>query len=550
MTATILSLRPPAPDRHRDRLDARSRARAANRRGRARARHRHDRRAGAAGGFRPSALRQSGRAQGRQDHLWRGRHLRQPQSLHRPGRLHLGARPVAIRCSASSSSNPCSSAAPTSPSRSTATSPRPSKRRPTARWVEFTLNPKARFSDGDAGHGRRRDLLHRAPARQGAAELQGLLFEDQRRREGRRARRPLRPQGRRRPRAAADHRADADPAEARHRPGHVRQVDAEAADRQRPLSSIGEVSPPNFDRLQAQPRLLGQGPADPARPLQLRRDPRRVLPRRQHHVRGVQEGPLRRQARRRSGASGTPPTTSPPSNQRRGRQGDLQDRHAQGHVRLRLQHAPAGLRRQARARGAGEPLRLRLGQQEPLLRRIRARGRLFQRFRAVGGRPAGERQGEGAAGALPRRGRRRRDGRHLQAGIGRRCGRRPRRCMRDGARRAAGGRLRPQGQPARQHQDRPAARLRDHGRQQRGRETGAGLPAHAGPHRHQGDGAQRRGRAVPAAAAAVRLRHDAPVVGCVAVARQRAARPLEQRRPTGRTARSTMPAPSSRRSTP
>ena len=53
--------------------------------------------------------------------------------------------------------------------------------------------------------------------------------------------------------------------------------------------------------------------------------------------------------------------------------------------------------------------------------------------------------------------------------------------------------------------------------------------AHAGPHRHQGRRAQCRGCAVPAAAAAVRLRHGAPLMGRVAVARQRAARPLEQR---------------------
>ena len=85
---------PPAPDRRGDRLDARPRAGAAACRCPAHARHRHDRRSGAAGQFRPPALRQSGRAQGRQDHLWRRRHLRQPQSVHRPGRLHLGARPV------------------------------------------------------------------------------------------------------------------------------------------------------------------------------------------------------------------------------------------------------------------------------------------------------------------------------------------------------------------------------------------------------------------------------------------------------------------------
>ena len=50
-----------------------------------------------------------------------------------------------------------------------------------------------------------------------------------------------------------------------------------------------------------------------------------------------------------------------------------------------------------------------------------------------------------------------------------------------GAARAAGRRLCAQGQPARQHQDRQAARLRDHGGQQGGREAGARLSAHARP---------------------------------------------------------------------
>ena len=55
-----------------------------------------------------------------------------------------------------------------------------------------------------------------------------------------------------------------------------------------------------------------------------------------------------------------------------------------------------------------------------------------------------------------------------------------------GADRAAGRRLRAQGQQAGQHRDRQAARLRDHGGQQRGREAGARLSAHARAHRHQG----------------------------------------------------------------
>ena len=66
-------------------------------------------------------------------------------------------------------------------------------------------------------------------------------------------------------------------------------------------------------------------------------------------------------------------------------------------------------------------------QQESLLRRLRPRRRLLQRLRSLLDRPAGERQGEGAAGALPGRCCRRRDGRHVQAGRFQRRGRRPRR---------------------------------------------------------------------------------------------------------------------------
>ena len=222
---------------------------------------------------------------------------------------------------------PARCAAPTSRSRSTASSPRSVETPPDRSWVEFTLNPKAKFSDGQPVTVDDVIFSPRAPARQGPAELQGLLLQGRADRADRRARRPLPHRERQRPRAAADPRPDAGPAQARHRPGHLRQVDAEA-DRSAPApTSSREVKRARPHRLQAQSRLLGEGPADQARLRQLRRDPHRVLPRRQHHVRGVQEGPLRRQSRGRPGAV-EHGLRLPGREGRPGRQGDVQDRHA------------------------------------------------------------------------------------------------------------------------------------------------------------------------------------------------------------------------------
>ena len=89
---------------------------------------------------------------------------------------------------------------------------------------------------------------------------------------------------------------------------------------------------------QAQSDLLGTRPRDQSRLLEFRRDPHRLLPRRQRAFRGVQEGPLRRARRARSGPLGDR-LRRPRGARRPHRQGGVADRHAQGHVRARLQHA-------------------------------------------------------------------------------------------------------------------------------------------------------------------------------------------------------------------
>ena len=165
------------------------------------------------------------------------------------------------------------------------------------------------------------------------------------------------------------------------------------------------------------------------------------------------------------------------------------------------------------------------------------------------GRPADER-GEEAAGALPRRGQRGRDERHLPADRERRQRRRPQGAPRS-ARKSCRG---------------PGYELRGNALVN----TATGTPltfeilvsnkdderlalAYQRTLARVGIRARcplDRLLAVPAAAQHVRLRHDPLHLAGVAVARQRAAFPLEPGVGRRRTARSTMPAPSSRQSTP
>ena len=96
--------------------------------------------------------------------------------------------------------------------------------------------------------------------------------------------------------------------------------------------------------------------------------------------------------------------------------------HAQGHERLRVQHAPAVVLRHPRPGGAGVAVRFPLGQPEPVRRRLQAHRQLLRRIGPRLDGPAGARQGTGAPGPLPRRGSRGRAGGPLDARERRRLG--------------------------------------------------------------------------------------------------------------------------------
>ncbi len=89
---------------------------------------------------------------------------------------------------------------------------------------------------------------------------------------------------------------------------------------------------------------------------------------------------------------------------------------------LPVQHQAAEIFQSCRAARAGHALRLRMGQQEPVRRQIQPHHELLAEFRAFGTRPSRRRQGEGAAGALPRPRAGRCHGRQLAAAGYRRLG--------------------------------------------------------------------------------------------------------------------------------
>ena len=113
------------------------------------------------------------------------------------------------------------------------------------------------------------------------------------------------------PRDAAARRAAAGVSRARHRPGGVRRIRPQPADRKRALHHRRRQRRQLRDA-EAQPGLLGQGPAGEARLRQLRRDPHRVHPQRHRPVRGLHQGHLRRHQRGQPDAVDGRRTTFPP----------------------------------------------------------------------------------------------------------------------------------------------------------------------------------------------------------------------------------------------
>ncbi len=181
--------------------------------------------------------------------------------------------------------------------------------------------------------------------------------------------------------------------------------------------------------------------------------------------------------------------------------------------------------RRARARGAGDDVRFRMDQRQSLRRRLQALAELLRRQRTLLGRAAGFGARARAARPLPRRGARRRHGGAVGAAGLRRNGARPDagapRPRAAGARRLLFARRRVV------ERARRAARLRDPRQDAPGGAPRARLCAKPRAHRDRGERAPRRRSAVPAPPRAVRLRHDDRLVDRLALAGQRAARPLE-----------------------
>ncbi len=108
--------------------------------------------------------------------------------------------------------------------------------------------------------------------------------------------------------------------------------------------SVDKVRPGPLITFKHNPDYWGKGPAVKKRPRQFRQDQHRLFQRRDRTVRSLQEGPVRRPYRRRSGQVGKELRFSG-GDRRQGGQGSLRRRHAVQHVLLRLQHPPPGVRR-------------------------------------------------------------------------------------------------------------------------------------------------------------------------------------------------------------
>ncbi len=115
----------------------------------------------------------------------------------------------------------------------------------------------------------------------------------------------------------------------------------------------------------------------------------------------------------------------PRSARRADRQAIGAQRPAQGDGRVRLQHAPPGLRRRAGARGAGDDVRFRMDQRQSLRRRLSPFEEFFRRQRTGVGRTARFAGRARPPRSVPRRGARRRDGGTMGAAGLRRLGPRP-----------------------------------------------------------------------------------------------------------------------------
>ena len=249
-------------------------------------------------------------------------------------------------------------------------------------FVEFTLDAAREILGRPAGHAGRRDLHDGAVPRQGPAALRrtGCKIVDRMEKVGERG-----------VRFTFNDRADRelplilgllpDPAQARDRRRDLRQVDAEAADRQRPLP-VDDVKPGDSVTLQAQPGLLGQGHSLEARLRQLRRDPHQLLSATRTRMfeafkKGSSTSIVESDTGRWESGYDFPAVDATAASSRKPSSAGLPS----GMFGFVLNTRRDVFKDRGRARRAGQPVRLRMGQPEPVFRRLHAHHELFRRFR-------------------------------------------------------------------------------------------------------------------------------------------------------------------------
>ena len=290
---------------------------------------------------------------------------------------------------------------------------------------------------------------------------------------------------------------------------------------------VVEVKPGQRLVLDARPRLLGARPAGHARPLQFRRDPHRLLPRRERDVRGLQGGPLSTSASRTTRRAGFRATISPPRATDAFVKAYGRLRPAQGRRRLRLQHAARRCSPTcACARRWPSMFDFEWINANLLRRRLPALARLLRRQRTLLGRPARRARAERALLApFPGRGARRRDGGTLAPPVSDGSGRDRAIARRALDELASAGYALTDGALARRQR---AARSPSKSSVKTAQEERLALAYSriARAHRRRSRGATGRRGAVPAPARQVRFRHDDRLVARLALAGRRAARPL------------------------
>ena len=236
-------------------------------------------------------------------------------------------------------------------------------------YVTFALDPAAKFSDGTAGHRRRRDLFLAAAARQRPAEPPHLLRQGRQGRDARRAHGALRSDRRQRPRIAADPRPDAGAGQARHQPRHLRGHDASSrssaaaptwSPRSTPArasrsSAIRITGAATFRSTAASGTSTSSASTTTATPIRIFEAFKTGL----YDVR-IETDPGRWQTA----------YDFPAVRDGRDRQGSVPNGLPKAVLGPRLQHPAADLRRHPRARGDRAAVRLRMGQPQFLLRSL------------------------------------------------------------------------------------------------------------------------------------------------------------------------------------